>query len=88
MSETLLYIYIFIRDVYAAGEADLAVDDGYLAVVTVIHNKADGWHKTVECHCPYAPALERGVVICRQDVDAAHVVVNYAHINAGGSLAL
>ena len=32
------YIYIFIRDVYAAGEADLAVDDGYLAVVTVIHN--------------------------------------------------
>lgn len=82
MAEAFLSVDILIAYIDAADEADLAVDHRYLSVVAVIHNDTDYRHEFIEHHRLYAVAAQSLIIVCRQVIGAADVVVYNANIHA------
>ena len=81
-------VEVFVRQIVAAGVADLPVNDSDLAVVAVVHKDVQHRHDGVESPALDAPLLQlfgKGGV---HKPDAAHVVVKNAHLHPGGGLPL
>ena len=77
-------VEVFVRQIVAAGVADLPVNDSDLAVVAVVHKDVQHRHDGVEHPALDAPLLQlfgKGGV---HKPDAAHVVVKNAHLYPGG----
>ena len=88
MTEANDLIDIFIRYIYAAVEADLAVNDQNLSVVTVIVMCRDEGCERREHLGLDAYTLEHFRVIVRQRRKCAHAVVHDADLYSLGGLAL
>ena len=81
MAEALLAVYILIAYIYAAYKADLAVNDHYLSMITVIHNDADDGNEFIERHGLDAVTAQGLIIICRQIIRTSDVVVYDTHID-------
>ena len=78
---------VFIRKVDAAVEGGVPVHHQNFAVVPVVHDQGENRDERVERQAPNAAALHVPGKALRQKEQAAHVIVDQAHIHAFGGLA-
>ena len=87
VAEPLELVDVLVGQVDAAGKGDARVDDGDLAVVAVVHDQVEHRHERVERERADALGAQGVGIIVGQQAQTARVVIDHAHIDAGGGLA-
>ena len=83
VAETDLFINIFVRQIDAAAESRMPVDDRDFPVIPVVHDQGPEGNEAVEGDAFDSRLLKLLVIVRREQGDASQVVVHKTHVQSG-----
>ena len=88
MSVLLIGVDVLVRQIESAAVADVAVNDGDLPVIPVVHRHIEMGTEGVEDSCADARLFQGGTVVGGQGLEGAHIIVEQPDFHTGSRLLL
>ena len=88
VSVLLIGVDVLVRQIESAAVADIAVNDGDLPVIPIVHRHIQMGAEGVEDSCADARLFQGGTVVGGQGLEGAHIIVEQPDFHTGSRLLL